>query len=89
MEPPPSLSGKLRELFLKQEEERFKLRARQLVEREKLVLTVEQVKRILILISSKKSKLEPLPQDSNDFLNQIWWEIMHNSSRFHHSLRPF
>merc|ERR1712228_1125176 len=40
--PPPSLEGPLRELFLSQENERYKLRMKHLVEKEKLVLAVEQ-----------------------------------------------
>jgi len=40
--PPPSLEGPLRELFLAQENERYKLRMKHLVEKEKLVLAVEQ-----------------------------------------------
>ena len=43
LEPPPSLSGPLRDLFVEQENERYKLRIKQLVEKEKLVLAVEQV----------------------------------------------
>ena len=42
IQPPPSLEGPLKELFLNQEKERYKLRIRHLVEKEKLVLTVEQ-----------------------------------------------
>jgi hypothetical protein len=44
LEPPASLEGSLRELFVSQENDRFKLRIKQLVEKEKLVLAVEQVK---------------------------------------------
>ena len=40
--PPPSLEGALRDLFLSQENERYKLRMKHLVEKEKLVLAVEQ-----------------------------------------------
>jgi len=40
--PPPSLEGALRDLFLAQENERYKLRMKHLVEKEKLVLAVEQ-----------------------------------------------
>lgn len=40
--PPPSLDGPFRELFLTQENERYKLRMKHLVEKEKLVLAVEQ-----------------------------------------------
>jgi hypothetical protein len=40
--PPPSLEGPLRELFLSQENARYKLRMNHLVEKEKLVLSVEQ-----------------------------------------------
>merc|ERR1712098_746342 len=40
--PPPSLEGALRDLFLTQENERYKLRMKHLVEKEKLVLAVEQ-----------------------------------------------
>ena len=42
--PPPSLGvGPLRELFKEQEQERYELRMRHVVEKEKLVLAVEQV----------------------------------------------
>lgn len=44
IQPPPSLKGPLREMFVQQEKERFKLRTKHLVEKEKLVLSVEQVK---------------------------------------------
>jgi hypothetical protein len=47
IQPPPSLEGPLRELFKSQEEERYKLRMKHLVEKEKLVLAVEQVSRRL------------------------------------------
>jgi hypothetical protein len=47
IQPPPSLEGPLRELFKSQEEERYKLRMKHLVEKEKLVLAVEQVNLIL------------------------------------------
>jgi len=40
--PPPSLEGPFRDLFLSQENERYKLRMKHLVEKEKLVLAVEQ-----------------------------------------------
>ena len=40
--PPPSLEGALKSLFLTQENERYKLRMKHLVEKEKLVLAVEQ-----------------------------------------------
>merc|ERR1712200_102267 len=40
--PPPSLEGPFRDLFLMQEDERYKLRMKHLVEKEKLVLAVEQ-----------------------------------------------
>merc|ERR1712129_115955 len=40
--PPPSLEGPLRDLFLSQENERYKLRMKHLVEKEKLILAVEQ-----------------------------------------------
>lgn len=40
--PPPSLEGPFRDLFLCQENERYKLRMKHLVEKEKLVLAVEQ-----------------------------------------------
>jgi hypothetical protein len=43
--PPPSLEGPFRDLFLSQENERYKLRMKHLVEKEKLVLAVEQVSR--------------------------------------------
>merc|ERR1719216_697061 len=42
IQPPPSLKGPLRELFAQQEKERFKLRTKHIVEKEKLVLAVEQ-----------------------------------------------
>ncbi len=42
IQPPPSLKGPLRELFVEQEKARHKLRKQHLVEKEKLVLTVEQ-----------------------------------------------
>merc|ERR1712127_528784 len=40
--PPPSLEGPLRELFLSQEDARYRLRMQHLIEKEKLVLSVEQ-----------------------------------------------
>merc|ERR1712038_1417823 len=41
--PPPSLGeGPLKELFVQQEKERYKLRLKHVVEKEKLVLAVEQ-----------------------------------------------
>jgi hypothetical protein len=43
IQPPPSLEGPLRDLFIQQEDERFKLRTKHIVEKEKLVLAVEQV----------------------------------------------
>ncbi len=42
LQPPPSLEGAMRHLFLEQEKARYQLRKRHLVEKEKLVLTVEQ-----------------------------------------------
>merc|ERR1711981_17885 len=42
VQPPSSLRGPLRELFAQQEKERFKLRTKHIVEKEKLVLAVEQ-----------------------------------------------
>jgi len=39
---PPSLEGPFKDLFLSQEDERYKLRMKHLVEKEKLVLAVEQ-----------------------------------------------
>ena len=42
LEPPQSLEGQLKDLFLRQENERYKLRMKHLVEKEKLVLAVEQ-----------------------------------------------
>lgn len=42
IQPPHSLDGPLRELFKQQEEERYKLRIKHVVEKEKLVLAVEQ-----------------------------------------------
>ena len=42
VQPPQSLGGPLKELFTKQEEERYKLRLKHVVEKEKLVLAVEQ-----------------------------------------------
>ncbi|XP_022251520.1 ankyrin repeat domain-containing protein 12-like [Limulus polyphemus] len=40
--PPQSLSGSMKELFVHQEKERYKLRLQHLIEREKLVLSAEQ-----------------------------------------------
>ena len=48
--PPASLKGALRDLFIQQERDRFKLRTKHLVEKEKLVLAVEQVGSPLIFI---------------------------------------
>merc|ERR1719367_1280837 len=42
IQPPSSLKGPLRQLFVEQEKARFKLRTKHLVEKEKLVLAVEQ-----------------------------------------------
>lgn len=42
IQPPHSLEGPLRDLFKQQEEERYKLRLKHVVEKEKLVLAVEQ-----------------------------------------------
>lgn len=42
IQPPSSLRGPLRELFVEQEKARFKMRTKHLVEKEKLVLAVEQ-----------------------------------------------
>merc|ERR1719270_1146645 len=42
IQPPPSLSEPLRELFVLQEKDRFKLRTKHMVEKEKLILSVEQ-----------------------------------------------
>merc|ERR1711874_307675 len=42
IQPPPSLKGPLREFFVFQEKERFKLRTKHMVEKEKLILAVEQ-----------------------------------------------
>ena len=42
IQPPPSLEGPLRDLFIEQEKARYQLRKRHLVEKEKLVLNVEQ-----------------------------------------------
>ena len=42
IQPPHSLDGPLRDLFKQQEEERYKLRLKHVVEKEKLVLAVEQ-----------------------------------------------
>ena len=44
-----SLTGVLRDLFIEQEKDRFKLRVKQIVEKEKLVLAVEQVSNFLNL----------------------------------------
>ena len=44
-----SLTGVLRDLFIEQEKDRFKLRVKQIVEKEKLVLAVEQVSNFLSL----------------------------------------
>ena len=43
IQPPPSLKGPLQELFVFQEKDRFKLRTKHMVEKEKLILAVEQV----------------------------------------------
>ena len=43
IQPPPSLKGALQELFVFQEKDRFKLRTKHMVEKEKLILAVEQV----------------------------------------------
>ncbi|KAG8179959.1 hypothetical protein JTE90_015408 [Oedothorax gibbosus] len=40
--PPQSLDGPIKELFIEQEKERYRLRLQHLIEREKLVLSVEQ-----------------------------------------------
>ncbi|XP_067140114.1 LOW QUALITY PROTEIN: ankyrin repeat domain-containing protein 12 [Centruroides vittatus] len=40
--PPQSLNGSIKELFIQQEKERYKLRLQHLIEREKLVLSAEQ-----------------------------------------------
>jgi len=42
IQPPPSLKGPLQELFVFQEKDRFKLRTKHMVEKEKLILAVEQ-----------------------------------------------
>merc|ERR1712156_628358 len=42
IQPPHSLGGALKELFVQQENERYKLRLKHVVEKEKLVLAVEQ-----------------------------------------------
>merc|ERR1712170_150527 len=42
IQPPPSLDGPLRAMFQEQEKERYKLRLKHMVEKEKLVLSVEQ-----------------------------------------------
>ena len=44
-----SLTGVLRNLFIEQEEDRIKLRVKQIVEKEKLVLAVEQVSALTVL----------------------------------------
>ena len=44
-----SLTGVLRDLFIEQEEDRIKLRVKQIVEKEKLVLAVEQVSALTVL----------------------------------------
>ena len=44
IQPPPSLKGPLRDFFVIQEKERFKLRTKHMVEKEKLILAVEQVR---------------------------------------------
>ena len=54
IQPPSSLKGPLRELFIQQEKERFKLRTKHMVEKEKLVLAVEQVRAIAFLIQIKR-----------------------------------
>ena len=53
IQPPQSLDGPLKELFKAQEEERYKLRMKHLVEKEKLVLAVEQVWDIVISKASR------------------------------------
>ena len=52
IQPPPSLDGPLRELFKVQEEARYKLRMKHVVEKEKLVLAVEQVSNRILGIPS-------------------------------------
>ena len=48
IQPPSSLKGPLRQLFVEQEKARFKLRTKHLVEKEKLVLAVEQVSKNIL-----------------------------------------
>ena len=43
LKPPPSLDGPMKDLFVEQEKERYKLRTKHMVEKEKLILSVEQV----------------------------------------------
>ena len=52
IQPPSSLRGPLRELFVEQEKARFKMRTKHLVEKEKLVLAVEQVSNICTIVAS-------------------------------------
>ena len=55
--PPPSLGeGPLRELFKEQEQGRYELRMKHVVEKEKLVLAVEQVSRYLTISIQKYKK---------------------------------
>ena len=49
------LTGVLRDLFLEQEKDRFKLRVQQVVEKEKLVLAVEQVRKHFEFVSFRYS----------------------------------
>ena len=55
IQPPQSLDGPLRDLFKSQEEERYKLRMKHLVEKEKLVLAVEQVCSIGLHLPTSRS----------------------------------
>ena len=55
IQPPGSLRGPLRLLFVEQEKERFKLRTKHLVEKEKLVLAVEQVRSSCKKLTTYKS----------------------------------
>ena len=50
IQPPPSLDGPMRELFKNQENARYNLRMKHVVEKEKLVLSVEQVITFLLIM---------------------------------------
>jgi hypothetical protein len=63
-DPPVTLTGVYRDMFIEQEKDRFKLRVKQLVEKEKLVLAVEQV--IKYFRGIKKTRnLDPVGNPTN------------------------